>query len=808
MVNATALVVARGMPGGTSGGMAMGGSRSATPPRTAPATSVGVQPFIDLQSLIGFRYTALALCALALLLRWYHIGTQSLWYDEALSVSLAAKPLAGMIQQLAQQDVHPPLYFALLHFWMVGTGSSEAAVRALSALWGVLGVAALIALGTRLGGRAVGLVAGALASASPLLVYYGQETRMYAMLACLATVATYAFVRAARGERRWWLVAAVSLGCALLTHLAASFLLVALNAWYVGSVIVQRRRLDSRERDWLLAQLGSVALFAPWLPVAISTFRNYGSAVYGGPVAWMLEQTVIVFSLGHEVVGLAVVPGTADFDAQDALARRLLVPFLVAVLLGLVAWRRHLPLLLAWLLVPTIAIVALAVRMHGFDARYLIASSPAFLLLVAGGLVWCWRRPYGRPAGALLALAVAGASGFALSHAYGDPVYARDDNRAVVQLLDQRAAPGAGIVLDAGFQPAFEYYAHGRFTTINLPATVPASADQVGQALSAFTAQHGQVWLLLWHDYYTDPQRLVWNWLLQHRYAADWINVNDDFKVLRFDAPPPNLQPSGAAFGNAITLVGTTTQVAGDMLRVDLFWRAIGVPQTDDHIVLHVIDAAGNVYGQAETPPAGGDLPTTAWQAGDHYHTTAMVPLAAWTAPGPYRLQVQLDDPRTATDYPASGPGTVSTSAMVPLTLPTLAPLPLPQEVRPLNAAFSGVGTLSGYSLNADDGNVTITLFWKALGPAATNYKVFVHALTGGSQVLADGDSEPVAGGAPTTSWRAGELLRDPHHLTLLSGQAAALYEVGLYDPVSGVRVAVGAAEGTVVAERAVRLPG
>jgi uncharacterized membrane protein len=76
-----------------------------------------------------------------------------------------------MIQQLAQQDVHPPLYFALLHFWMVGTGSSEAAVRALSALWGVLGVAALIALGTRLGGRAVGLVAGALASASPLLVY-------------------------------------------------------------------------------------------------------------------------------------------------------------------------------------------------------------------------------------------------------------------------------------------------------------------------------------------------------------------------------------------------------------------------------------------------------------------------------------------------------------------------------------------------------------------------------------------------------------------------------------------------------------
>src|SRR6185437_11211090 len=146
--------------------------------------------------------------------------------------------------------------------------AGEAAVRALSAWWGVLGVALLVALGTRLGGRAVGLVAGTLAAASPLLVYYGQEARMYALLAALATLAAYAFLRAAQGERRWWPVAALALGAALWVHLAAAALFAALNAGHLWGRLGERRRPDGGDRAWLLSQAGALLLFAPWLPVA------------------------------------------------------------------------------------------------------------------------------------------------------------------------------------------------------------------------------------------------------------------------------------------------------------------------------------------------------------------------------------------------------------------------------------------------------------------------------------------------------------------------------------------------------------
>ncbi|MGI8916770.1 MAG: glycosyltransferase family 39 protein [Chloroflexota bacterium] len=753
-----------------------------------------------------FRAAALALCGLAFLLRWFHLGAQSLWYDEALSVSLAIAPLRSMVAQLIAQDVHPPLYFALLHFWILGAGSGEVAVRALSAWWGVLGVALLITLGARLGGRTIGLVAGALAGASPLLVYYGQETRMYAMLAGLGTLAAYAFVRATGGRRRWWLVAAIVLAAALWTHLAAGALVVALNVGYLWERLRQHRprRWDGA---WFLAQVAVLLLFAPWLWVAEGSLRDYASPVHGGPVGWMLEQTAIVFGLGHTVVGLAVSPGTANFAAQDALARLLLLPFLPACILGFVALRRHRLLLLTWLILPAAAIIALAAHVHGFDPRYLIGSAPAYLLLLAAGLVWCWQQTRRHFLGFMLAAAVAGASGFALINVYNDPVYARDDNRGVVQYLARQATAGAGVVLDANFQPAFDYYAHDRFPTLNVPATTPADPVVVSQALTAFAAQHGQLWLVLWHDYYADPQRLIWGWLLKQRYAADWININDDFKVLQFDQAPSDLLLSGAAFGGLTTLVGSTVQVQRDGLQVDLYWRTTGRFSANDHIALHLLDSAGNVYAEADTLPANGRLPTTSWAPGDQYHTTADLPLAPWTARGPYRLQVQFYDPNAGADLPTTGPQAVGTSVMIPLVLPAPAPTALPELTIPLDATFAGVGTLAGYTLTPDSGvERTLTLFWRAAGPTAIGYTVFVHALAPDGRVLADADSVPVSGSSPTTRWMAGELIRDPHRLTLPTTTSSAGYEVGLYSAATGARVIIHTGTGATPTDRALRL--
>ena len=66
------------------------------------------------------------------------LGKQSLWFDEGLSVMFAGRSLSELMQTLIHQDIHPPLHYLLLHFWMPLVGSTEFAVRMPSAFAAVL----------------------------------------------------------------------------------------------------------------------------------------------------------------------------------------------------------------------------------------------------------------------------------------------------------------------------------------------------------------------------------------------------------------------------------------------------------------------------------------------------------------------------------------------------------------------------------------------------------------------------------------------------------------------------------------------
>src|SRR5438270_6874172 len=101
--------------------------------------------------------------AAAATLRFYRIDAQSLWSDEGSSVAQALRDLPAIAANAAL-DIHPPLYYILLHFWVIPFGSGEVAVRSLSALLGVALVALCYLLGAQVSGWRVGLVAASLAA--------------------------------------------------------------------------------------------------------------------------------------------------------------------------------------------------------------------------------------------------------------------------------------------------------------------------------------------------------------------------------------------------------------------------------------------------------------------------------------------------------------------------------------------------------------------------------------------------------------------------------------------------------------------
>ena len=79
---------------------------------------------------------------------------------------------------------------------------------------------------------------------------------------------------------------------------------------------------------------------------------------------------------------------------------------------------------------------------------------------------------------------------------------------------------------------------------------------------------------------------------------------------------------------------------------------------------------------------------------------------------------------------------------------------------------------------------VPITLRWRALKPTEASYTVFVHLLTDNMNTLGgQHDSVPVNGLSPTDTWEPGEIIVDPHQVSISTDAAPGIYQVrvGLY---------------------------
>ena len=98
--------------------------------------------------------------------------------------------------------------------------------------------------------------------------------------------------------------------------------------------------------------------------------------------------------------------------------------------------------------------------------------------------------------------------------------------------------------------------------------------------------------------------------------------------------------------------------------------------------------------------------------------------------------------------------------------------------------------------------DLQLQLDWRGDAPLALRYKVFLQLLDAEGRLVAQHDSEPAGGLAPTSAWAPGETVVDRRALMLPEGLAAGRYTliVGLYtenDP--GRRLPVGDADHLVV---------
>ena len=208
-------------------------------------------------------YLLLALILAALALRTARLAFQPLWWDEGWSLYFATTDIQTMLERTAV-DIHPPLYYLLLHFWIRLFGPSVVSVRSLSVLIGTVTLPFLYLVAKRLTGPVGALLATFLLAMSPFHVYYSQEVRMYALVTLLGLAATFFTLQWDLARERWgtWLGYVLAATAALYTQYYAGFLLLALNL-----VILARwrgyRHPIRRLVSWFSAQGVVTLLFLP-----------------------------------------------------------------------------------------------------------------------------------------------------------------------------------------------------------------------------------------------------------------------------------------------------------------------------------------------------------------------------------------------------------------------------------------------------------------------------------------------------------------------------------------------------------------
>jgi mannosyltransferase len=160
--------------------------------------------------------------------RFVGLGHQSFWVDETVTHRLIDKSFPAMLGAVAHGESTPPLYYALAWVWSRVAGSGDVSLRALSALTGTLTIPVVFAAARQLVSTRTGVIAAALAAVSPLLVWYSQEARGYALFTFLTALSLLFFARALEAPSTanlgWWASAS---SLALLTHYFSYYLVAA-----------------------------------------------------------------------------------------------------------------------------------------------------------------------------------------------------------------------------------------------------------------------------------------------------------------------------------------------------------------------------------------------------------------------------------------------------------------------------------------------------------------------------------------------------------------------------------------------------
>lgn len=209
-------------------------------------------------------------------IRFYGLSEQPVWMDEAHTYFASRRPLIDIL--FNRIDNHPPLFYAVQHFWTL-INPAITAVRVPVAAMGSATIL-IVALATAdLINRRAALAAAAFLALSTGHIYFSQDARMYSQLTLGLALATWGALGFVNGKNHiaYLVLYLVGAAIAIYSQVVALPYLAILNFLAIVCLFVEGKRTGLLSA--LVVNLILLVLCLPWLlslPEAIDTFEGLG----------------------------------------------------------------------------------------------------------------------------------------------------------------------------------------------------------------------------------------------------------------------------------------------------------------------------------------------------------------------------------------------------------------------------------------------------------------------------------------------------------------------------------------------------
>jgi len=459
----------------------------------------------------------MGIVAVGAMLRFLYLGKESLWLDELASWDFSS----SFSKALHAEATNPPLYYLLLHAWSAVWGTSEAGLRSLSAIPGIVSIWLVWRLGSLLISERVGLAAAAYFAVSSFQIFYSQEARTFSWLVFWVLCGSLTLWKALHEDStvkwRYYGLYALCMSLGVYSHFIAIFFIGGQGLFVL---LAQRRRLI----PYLTSVAAIIVMFSPWLLALLKGASNGGgqSRRY---LFLKLPQAYFSFLFGDTLIPLDENAVTHIRETLLRYSPQLIGAVLCIAVLAVFAlrgWRLRgegalyaatmgiAPVLAAWLV---------SFKVMLFDERYLIPASPFLYILAGVAIQEIWREraaPRWMKAVGITSVLILGMLlGESLFNYYFNGRFGKEQWREAIALLESRSQPGDLLVFDPDYiDGGYLYYRHKEELPYWKVPDAHVEEETKPARIEEKTAGHQRLWLVRAH--YSDDTVLN---ALQSRFA-------------------------------------------------------------------------------------------------------------------------------------------------------------------------------------------------------------------------------------------------------------------------------------------------